>query len=543
MTTTGLEPAGRPEISPRGPEISPRGPEISSCGRGLSLRAWLPSLALIAVTAFLLRLVPVLSGGGLYGRGNYDDGVYYAAAAGFVHGLLPYRDFLLLHPPGIVLALTPFAALAGLVGDPTALAVGRVTFMMIGAVNAVLVAVVLRRLGLAAALTGGLLYAVALPAVYVEHTTLLEPLATTCLVAALALLGYAHRTTPHPVPALVTAGALLGVSSSIKIWGVILAAAVLIGVLVMLGWRRALIVAGGGLAGAVAICGPFFAAAPVQMWQLVVVSQLGRPPTGTGWVGRAWMITGLSAFGRTPVWWALLLAGLIVAAATVAAWQSPVGRLAVGVLAATLVLLFAMPSWFLHYAALSVAPLALVIGAAAGWVAARVRRLLPALVAVVVGGGLLAGYAGTVVQLPFGRPFPAAALTASVAGSKTCVTTDNPISLIELDVLRRNMDRGCPLVVDLGGYSYYLQPHRPDFVSRRANTVWQSMAIDYLRSGDVTIGLRFDAAHGYRKTTVRTIASWPVAGPRGKGHGPATRGTSGRLSDAASARVGIQPVA
>src|SRR4051794_25537891 len=125
------------------------------------------SLALVAVTAFVLRLVPVLTGGGLYGRGNYDDGVYYAAASGFVHGLLPYRDFLLLHPPGIVLALAPFAALADVVGDPTALAVGRVTFMMVGAVNAVLVAVVLRRLGFAAAMVGGLVYAVALPAVYV----------------------------------------------------------------------------------------------------------------------------------------------------------------------------------------------------------------------------------------------------------------------------------------------------------------------------------------------------------------------------------------
>ena len=80
---------------------------------GQDLRWWGPSLLLVATAAFLLRLLPVLHGGGLYGRGNYDDGVYYAAAAGLVHGLLPYRDVLLLHPPGIVLALAPFAALAG----------------------------------------------------------------------------------------------------------------------------------------------------------------------------------------------------------------------------------------------------------------------------------------------------------------------------------------------------------------------------------------------------------------------------------------------
>ena len=38
-------------------------------------RAWLWAVA-VAVAAFLFRLVPVLRGGGLFGFGNYDDGVY-----------------------------------------------------------------------------------------------------------------------------------------------------------------------------------------------------------------------------------------------------------------------------------------------------------------------------------------------------------------------------------------------------------------------------------------------------------------------------------
>ena len=66
----------------------------------------------IAAIAFVIRLVPVLRGGGLFGIGNYDDGVYYAAATGLAHGLLPYKDFLLLHPPGMPLLLTPFALAA-----------------------------------------------------------------------------------------------------------------------------------------------------------------------------------------------------------------------------------------------------------------------------------------------------------------------------------------------------------------------------------------------------------------------------------------------
>jgi hypothetical protein len=61
---------------------------------------WLWAIALGAI-AFAVRLIPVLRGGGLFGFGNYDDGVYYAAATGLVHGRLPYQDFLLLHPPGM----------------------------------------------------------------------------------------------------------------------------------------------------------------------------------------------------------------------------------------------------------------------------------------------------------------------------------------------------------------------------------------------------------------------------------------------------------
>ena len=44
-------------------------------------RVWLWAIA-VAVIAFLVRLVPVLRGGGLFGIGNYDDGVYYARLLG-----------------------------------------------------------------------------------------------------------------------------------------------------------------------------------------------------------------------------------------------------------------------------------------------------------------------------------------------------------------------------------------------------------------------------------------------------------------------------
>ena len=105
----------------------------------------------IVLVAFLVRAVPILRGGGLEGYLGYDDGVYFAAAAALVHGFLPYRDFLLLHPPGIALLLSPFALLAGTTDGATGFAVARLAFMAVGALNAGLVTLVAGRYGRRAA--------------------------------------------------------------------------------------------------------------------------------------------------------------------------------------------------------------------------------------------------------------------------------------------------------------------------------------------------------------------------------------------------------
>ena len=50
---------------------------------------------------------PLALGSGLFGIGGYDDGVYFGSALGLVNGLMLYRDFVMLHPPGVTLALAP----------------------------------------------------------------------------------------------------------------------------------------------------------------------------------------------------------------------------------------------------------------------------------------------------------------------------------------------------------------------------------------------------------------------------------------------------
>ena len=85
----------------------PRRPVDRSLSASESTGSLLWQLAAIAVAAFVIRLVPVLLTGGLHGIIDYDDSVYMGAALAFVDGRIPYRDFALLHPPGIVYAAHP----------------------------------------------------------------------------------------------------------------------------------------------------------------------------------------------------------------------------------------------------------------------------------------------------------------------------------------------------------------------------------------------------------------------------------------------------
>src|SRR3954471_5445292 len=100
----------------------------------------------VALVALVARLAPVLRGGGLTGVQAYDDGVYYSASDALLSGRLPYRDYVLLHPPGITVVLAPFAALGRVFGDPVGLATGRLAFMLVGTASAALAWAVARRL-------------------------------------------------------------------------------------------------------------------------------------------------------------------------------------------------------------------------------------------------------------------------------------------------------------------------------------------------------------------------------------------------------------
>jgi alpha-1,2-mannosyltransferase len=210
-----------------------------------------------------------------------------------------------------------------------------------------------------------------------------------------------------------------------------------------------------------------------------------------------------------------VVAGAVAAVVVAIALRARVGRLATVLLGVGLVLLFASPAWSTDYASLVAAPLAILLGVALGVLLARARPWLRLAAGVAVLGALAGYTALSVPTTSFGPSFPGRSLGRLLAGTPGCVTTDDPTALVEADLLQRNLARGCPLMADLGGYSYYLQPGASLQVGRSRNAQWQRFTLDYLGSGEATVVVRFRNNVGFSRPTRATIEGWPVIGLAG----------------------------
>jgi alpha-1,2-mannosyltransferase len=480
-----------------------------------------PSLALVAgvaMLAFGARLLIVLRGGGLHGLHGYDDGVYYSGAASLVFGRLPYRDFLFLHPPGVLLALAPFAELGRITSDPTGFAVARVAFMAVGALNAALVTRLAARAGKVAAVVAGLLYALWLPSMLAERTTLLEPLVTTALLGGLLLLS-SLRGEPSTRRALL-AGAVLGAGACVKLWGAVPLAVVVLFLLARRARPTALRVVVGATAAGLLICGPFLASAGAAMVRMVVVIQVGRERSRGSVLLRLSDVTGalrhLPGAPFTVVVLVTLLACCVVLAATLVALRDPRTRLWAALLVAHVTVLLVTPAYFAHYASFAGVPIALVLGAAAAALVRRrsapARRSLP-LAAVLTAVVLLGAHSATAW---FGVPYPARQLAAGVPAAG-CVVADDNTALIELDVLSRDLRAGCRLQPDVTGVVYDLISRRPGQrgVPQEENPEWQATILAYLTSGSAT-AMVGGTGNGFADETALTLYTLPIRASSGR---------------------------
>ena len=440
---TELQPATRTGRLPRlhlslliGP--LPLTPRPAGSADASSRRGSAAVLVLVALAALAVRLVPLLVSEGLRSLQGYDDGVHLSAAHEVLAGSLPYADFTFLQPPGVIALMLPFAVAGELLGTDVALAAARVAVMTVAAVNAALIAHLLRGGGVGAQLVGGGLYAVWSAAVVGERTVWLEPLLNVGVLTALVVLA-GGRTRGR----LVLAGAVLGLTCSIKVWPVLLAAAMLVGLLAV--ERRsaapwALGVGLGGLAWGL----PVLAVAPREAVTQIVSTQAGRVRS-TGLTERLAAFDGSAGLGRVrdtvpmTVRAALVLAVLLALLAA-GMWLRLHVWTALSALTLVEVVLLA-PSFYDHYATYAAPGVCLLTGAVAGRVPRRYA--VPAWVGFGLTGAVLAVGATNHVAVP---AVPRTQVQAFVAAHGCVWSNDRAVLLLgDADTPR---DRDCPVLVD-----------------------------------------------------------------------------------------------
>lgn len=416
----------------------------------------------------------------LFGGVEYDPAVMYAAAASWVHGQLPYRDFVFLHPPGILLGLAPFTMAGRLLGDAQGLALARFTVVALGAVNTGLVCLLLRRYGPLATVAGGGLYASWSATAFPEQLPLLEPFLMTALLLAFGL-ARSDQGRRHAL-----AGVLLGVAVMVKIWAAV--DLLLIGALILTRHRARGLAAfvGGAAVGGSALGLPFFLAAPGPMWTMVVAAQLGRPRDRVDPVQR------LALFGPAPdpsqavpvaatVAWVLVLVALAVVAVVRAlpGARGPAGRAdptwwAIAALVHGVVLA-AAPSFYDHYTLFLAGPLTLVLGHAVAGASPRADGEAPwklAAATALAAGVALLSVAGSLQRLgttPLTPNRERLEITAW-ADRQGCVWASVQ-ELVLFDEVNDTLDSGCGLTVDSYGRTLLAGPDGGD----RADPEWKLM--------------------------------------------------------------------
>ncbi|HEY1831505.1 MAG TPA: tetratricopeptide repeat protein [Acidimicrobiales bacterium] len=435
--------------------------------------AALPILVALVLAAYQLSLPSVLFGvhsSATLGT-EYDDGVYLGAAIRFVHGVLPYRDFDFVQPPGIVWLMSPIALLGRLLGSRDAMAMARCLTAVIEGLNAGLVAILVRKYGSKAMLTAGLAFATFPLAVAADHSLTLEPYLTCfVLVAAILIFG---RIAPPSFRGVMVAGISLGFAGTVKLWAVLPLLAVLVCLLPR--WKVAIRpLLTGCLIGFGIPSLPFLIAAPSAFVKDVIVSQLSRgadPVRGSLTVAqRLVMMTGLGGLSRYAADTGLAVVIILVLVGLAALTYSlelrrlsSLDHFALLAVAIVIPAMFLAPEFYDYYSYFPHVFLCVLLGVCIGQLASiasrlrltsnRVRHALlqgaffgPSVLVIALFLVLIApdvSYARTFLN---GSVDPSAALDAAIPNG-ACLTFDQPGSAINANRFTPS-GSGCPAIVD-----------------------------------------------------------------------------------------------
>lgn len=440
-----------------------RAPEVGvPFGRIETPRLVYGVIAVCAVAGAVLRLYQLARPGYLLGVTEYDDGVQFGDALRLVGGVIPYRDFVVVQPPGSVLLMAPVALLAKVTGTAWGLGIARLLTVAADTACIVLLGLLVRHRGPVAAGIACGIYAVYPDALVAAHTFLLEPwLNLFCLAGAVTLFdgdqvsGRRRR--------LGWAGVLFGAAAAVKIWAVV--PLVVAGLLVARRPGRLAVLGGGAAAGFGVLVLPFLVMAPGQLVKEAFVSQYLRAEPGHGLQALP-RLSDMAGFNLDPgvpttvrILMLLGFAAIVPVgylAVCLAARRRPAAldRHAVIGLVAVIGMLLWPDTYYTHYGAFAGPFIALVVALPVGLLrpAEQSRQIVPVVVVGLVAAMMIAalGVGQFAAETRLHAWISPAAQADKLIPAGSCVLTNNPAYTISAGRFTPDPTRlpGCPDMVD-----------------------------------------------------------------------------------------------
>jgi hypothetical protein len=430
-------------------------------------------MVLATLLALIIRLVTLFHSGYLRGITEYDDGVYLGSAIRFTQGVVPYKDFAFVQPPGILLLMTPVAAVARIFTTVKALALARVLTALASTACVPLAGNLVRYRGSVVTLVTCGLLAVYPSDIASAHTLLLEPwMNLCCLLAANAAFRRGALANPRR---LMWAGLAFGYAAAIKFWAAA-PAAIVLALCLLARQRRTSRYVSGLAAGFLLPVLPFLLSAPTAFWHSTITDQATRDGSAVPLAVRFAYLTGsidilnskgqvsfdagshaMYAAGASPgvdlsagVGWlpytvaAMLVALVIAGFCWQRRWPTHLEWLALATAAVSAVAILDYSAFFYHYPDFPAPWLAIALGSAAGALAGR-QFIRPTLI------GTLAALLIVVTAVQFRETGtsrePEAENIAHLIPAGSCVVTDEVSLPIAADRFTASPP-GCPVIID-----------------------------------------------------------------------------------------------
>jgi hypothetical protein len=406
-----------------------------------------PNATIVALCALVAAALDALQLGrpGYLLGGTPDISVYLGAAIRLVHGALPYRDFVLVQPPGSTLLLSPAALLSELVGTRWALAMVRLGTILVAAANVVLVGRLVSHRGRLQTLVACGVMAILPAELYALDAGLLEPLVDLFCLLGAAIVFEGGALSPSWRRWLI-GGAAVGFGVAVKLPAAV--PALVLGAACLPDARRRLApFVGGVVAGFVLPSVAFIAAAPGSFFRDVVGSQLGRLPDASR-ASAATRLAGMTLGGGGNVAVAITLALFAVAVLGLAVRGRRRDASEWFAIASALLVVgvqFVPSQYYPQYAALLAPFLAMSLATAVDRLAALLRR--PVLVLAAVTAFLAVVLAGQVVAIAASSVSDPAAAVDAVVPPGACTLSNGPRVLVPSDRFV-STGPGCTEMVD-----------------------------------------------------------------------------------------------